>query len=557
MDNVKHLKSGIVEALSAMVDNVDDFGLLLVGSLAHGLFTDRSDIDVVAIDYSGKDYGIAMRRLTHVGNRRCEIFVASPKDLASLHASVTGDGLGTGSLSMATLNYDLFINVAFGIPLTRTDDVLDSVRAFTRERASELACNFDIAKRNFRRWESEILEWLGLEDLAAGAARSAVAHHIMFLINKVGRFPCLSDKRLELLLDRSGLGDNHVQELVALWKAKPETIDDSYLPRVQRALGGPCLDNGSARAIMDETRFYPLLEGAIVNRDQVSILVKPGHEEQVEQFMSRPNVLLCDIPDDMRPLVKILFENGAASFEQGPLALKKTGILCRGTKREIDIGYAGHAWRSEWSSNVALIEITHQEIVAMVEVIILNGVLYANLKEDVVGAIHARSWPQIDSCFRRMVSQICTAFIASKRLGLVFLNSVEEYWLLEILKRSGEHSHFLSLAINALNMQVSDRQSAINAFDQLQKLQDCLAPSVWGDIVNCMESGETHNRIIVGLLSAWAEIKLQSASSGADVASHRRKWMDRSDKIGEQQKHASFAWERTDDIKRELELCAD
>lgn len=554
MWTIENVESAALECLARLVDRPGDFGLLVIGSLAHGLETDRSDIDVIAIDFSGANYGEPVRQLTHIGSQRCEMFFASPKDLADLCQAVTASSSET-AFSNAGFNFELFVNIAFGKAITRKADVDNAIADFTPREAAARTSQVHLSQRDAKRWEAEVFDWLGLHQLAASSAREAIGRHLKHLVSREARFPCLGDKKLEQQIDICGLMSEEMARLVQLWRMRPPYPPLAYVADALLALPGGRADIGDTLCTFGDLRMLPLVTGSVLEGNGGTWLVRPGREERVGGLLARIPCRITDLEHCCRASIRELFLGGEASFAHHGNLLTRKGMPDARRCADISITFSGHEWTGSGKGDLLSLKVGHSVIASRATEVIVHGILFANLREDAVGAIRLQNWRQVDSCFRQMVFSLVRTVLASLGHPTMERGLIDEGWAMHLLSRRDECRGHLSNAKRALEIEVANAAMARAAFDRICTLRNQLSDGIWGDVERSMENGNAHLFAVVHLPNEWARIRLEAGTLTEDLGANRRRMMDSEGTFGTLQRRASLDWNRADDIRNELDRC--
>lgn len=539
-------RSKLESALRPMVDDPERFGLLLIGSNAMGLGNELSDIDVVAIDYSGRDYGMPARQLTHVGQQRCEIYFVSDNDLSELSRQFDDPP------AFKTPEWDLFLRIAYGLPVQRAEQVEKSIAQFPRSRAQQtLSVHLERSIATALAQASKLNE-IGLGDVGASLVRAAAGDMLRLLISREGTHLVTSEKYIETIADKVLAQSDVASCLLGIWRNRLPG-DDGLCCQTACRIWEQLRDEAclvlpeAAFAWRDDVVLIDVLDMTAIRHGQSLYVIQPGFEAAYERLIGRgPN------SDDLRDpgvrralgdsllsgLANVVVDGARFDFDLS----RPDPALCRVSLRGFD-------WPSGYASTLYRVPLALEDLPALATSIYSAGIDFACSKEDAVGAIRSERWWEVDNSLKRMLRDLAVIEMAHHGVNIHILN-----WNFPLLRRAASEDrrfeHWRDILSQANAMTVSNRGEARALMELVSAARQRIPDHVLGMLERSTENGRVHEEVVVGLGTKIA--KLRELVDGALWGNDKGYKRATNAFFAELQERADKNWSRTDDPLKEL-----
>jgi hypothetical protein len=547
----EQIRTGVLQALGCTERQLDRTGILLIGSLSQGLGTELSDVDVVVIDFSTLTEGPPVRQLTHIGQQRCELYITSFAALTTMAhslAELPGDHVGPIVSQQHTRELELFSRIAFGRAIGGEECCQEVLQLYSRSRARELLVRFHQTVLSSKQWEADVLFKLGLPQIASSALREALNHELKRRASDAGRFALIGDKHLAEVIRAIWPEPSEIDELLALWARRdPITIAeyDALLPGRLRS---------DARFACPDIEIVRLVSSSVVRHGSRTFLIRPGKEAIVARLASAEGTALNALDPAAQPVARDLFELGLGRVTEAGRVLALS--LERGAPAATGLTYLGPAWPRAAAGSLLRLPWDLSQLADLAWEIGISGIFFANRQEDAVGAIRQRRWSQVDACFKSMVTWICWGLLAAKGIDPRRPQPLDDYWVLELVRRTPALREAAKAAEHALATTATDHRSAAEGYARIEALLRTAPRGLWGPIVRSMEDGRVHNEVIVGLGNTWARIARGQGLEPRQLQRDRSEMAEPDSLFNRMQPKLSVDWKRRDDIKAELAAVA-
>ena len=548
--HLNDVRRGICEALGPMVSNPEDYGIIIMGSTAQGLDNERSDIDAIIVDFSGKDYVNIQRQLTHSGERRCELFFASPGDLKKL----SDDFVSTPKSH--SHRFETFLRIAYGLPLQRIEDLEPIVQKFPREHAITLLSHLFKRALSPRFDEAAVLRGLGFEDLAVGAMHEALGIALKLIVVQAGRYLPSTIKHLDVQLSRSN-PDDSAQRLFALWMDEVPADSAAYLDSahdmlLQRFdfLGNHCRFSNAEFCVDEQVSTIQIVSAAGLVREQDAFLIRPGLEAAAVALLQRRRVLVVDLLEEERSVAHSLYEHGLAHVEYAGRRFAGKRPQHKLGASAVMITAEGHEWPDEADRALVRLEIDLKSLSRLALCVFNQGIMYASAKEDAVGAIRAQNWFQVDVSLRKMANTIAIMALAYRGVDVIDRANWEYRKAKALVELSPETRPLGALLQSIHSVRVSDHMTAEYVSGVIDDMLKIMPSLPLGALDRCLEDGDMHEYIIVEIGNRLG--KFAATVQIANPSGPRDAMSDTASAFSSLQKRASKSWKRSDDIAMEL-----
>lgn len=550
LDNIER---PVLGAISQMCDYHDQLGLIVIGSMAHQLDNATSDIDIMAVDFSGRDYGVPVRQLTHVGKQRCEIYFASPRDLEALSEKYSNPP------AISDHQYELYLRICYGHPVNRLEQIADSLPSYTRHIARERFRDF-LGLTTLRAiTEAKAALALGLDAIAVCQARLAVRDMLRNAVNEDGRYFTTSEKYLVTLAERLNVHGTQVRDLLLLWGDRIPAEASTYVCRVVKTWnditkGGYNNEDIESLKLVknEELEVVEVMNARALRDGDVLFLVRPDCGERLEGLLKRGAVAIGDLDAGERELASALVRHSLASLRSETITIKFHAPSWPGDIAPCAVTTEGHDWPIGCVEPLIKLALSLKQISTLAYAVFINGINYANAREDAVGAIRSRRWSQVDGALARMATSIVLAYLAYRGVDVR-----PEYWnyagIHKLLERDEVGEKLSALIVSAANITVDDEISALSLYRVVERLDLMIPQHILKMLRKSMENGDIHEYIVVDVgnrLAALAALARGDRWGGPD----RRAMSGGSPHFREMQQKASKKWSRSDDIRKELKV---
>ena len=551
-------KLKIIDAITPMVDHPDQFGVLLMGSIAQDLGTQLSDIDALVIDFSGGSYDRPVRQLTHSGAQRCEFFFSTPARLTELSKEFTWEHVLASDpvaprVEHVSRSLDFLLRVAWGVPLHLTDQVEEARQCFPKSTGIEILDHLHTRRFESKMAEAQLLMELGHGHLAAEAAREAAGFFLKRLVNAEGKFLTTRNKHLEEQVARSKLTGPNISKIMECWKARRYPDPQLYATELLSLMGTRIAAGNPVIRMSDSSvRIKHLASGAVITGPRGTYLIKSGYEKKVAAFLSCEEVDWTEVASQDREILREMYAHGMVEISRGIHAFRDELPIVYPEPTAPCITSTGHEWRQGYEGYFLPLQATWENICTSASEVFMSGILYANLKEDAIGAIRNAWWGAVDVCFRKMVRWVCVAALAYRGINTRVGTPLDDVWVYETIKRVPSMAYLYEVAQRALEVSVRDRISAIEAYRRVETARNLLPALLWDELERSMESGQAHQATIVDLGNVWARLRISEGTDSSSLGHDREEMARTGGAFQRLQRSADLIWDRKDDVLKEL-----
>ena len=547
------IRDGILESIRCMRDDPEQLGLLLMGSLSQGVGNELSDIDVLAVDFSGQDYGMPVRQLTHVGQQRCEIYFASPADLKGLSERMQDEKLQMDSMPVAAQR-ELFVRIAFGKPLRNIPETEEAVATITPARASKMLCDFHDSVTSQLVADTVALQAVGATELAAGKARQALEHRLSAIINGQGDLLLTSVKYLEPMMAKLTQRQGEAGDLLALYKRYLPADPETYIAEAFAGLG---IDDGQVDRLQASMTFHmaqdlrmaDLVNSVSLMQGDRFYVANPAYCDAVRSVAGGP-IALAGLDAMGRSAVRSLVEAklGEIRLQDRPLA----GLFPRLYPHEgVRWMSGGVIWPADCDEAVIRTNCSPEDIVDIFTAIFMAGITYANSQEDAVGAIRKHRWSEVEISLKRMAASLVAIGLAynSVVIDIAIWNHFPQ--ILRMVSRVPGLHAWIPEVRDMASRNISDARSATEMVQALERMRRMLPDTLMTELERSMADGEVHEEVIVRRGNILAQIS-REVHAEKFVREDRTAMSNGQRKFLELQQRASKNWSRADDLAQEL-----
>lgn len=544
---IESLRQMILSAMLRMHPAPGELGIVLVGSLAQGLGNSLSDIDVIAIDFDATRQLAPLTKYAHIGGRRFEAFFVGPGDLRDLAHQFEVEPKAYDAWGMS----GLYFRIAYGLPLHNDAEVQRVTAAFSKARSSEILSAVHERGALNALNETCVLTQLQLHADAAAALRRGIGHHLKRLVCGSKRYAVTGSKYLQVQLSRCAEEEEY-SALLELWRTRlpsnPADYVETGLTELIRA--GYAIDRDSATKIrlVDGVDCTRLVTKPGVRHGKEIFLVNPACENAVAAFCGAgEHELGSFLPADMLGVAQAFYRYGLATIEQG--ARTYAASACRSEPaRLLDLGAEGPAWPEGSDDVLTSLDTSFEEMVELCCCIFEQAIIYSNSKEDVVGAIRALQWSQVEVKLRDMMTAVGVIALANRGLLSRDATSTGDVSILHCLVKDAALSAFGECFRDLMQLKIDGKESARVAIALIEKSVQRLPSHVLADAGRCMEDGRLYRAIVLDLGAKLAELSRKIGGSSAAFEGSRFDNVATSDAT----EGDALSWFRRDDMSEEL-----
>jgi hypothetical protein len=542
-------------------------GVMLIGSIAEGFGNAYSDIDFLVVSAQEEPLPL-MRHMTTYGERRCEFFFRTAKQLAETAATVKQYSVDAEYDIAASEEFDLYHRVCCGVPLLNAHLVERACAPFDKRILTRLVSDIEesaMVEQMSRAW---MFQEMGLGIKAAFAARRAVfaaaaaysanrgetyrSRKFIFNLLENANAPEGAIKCLRKLSTFSGVSSkDYPAECLELirtlgWPAVPESLPEFELNSEGDV---SCWEIGAGCAVLlrdDQELFLLSGRGARywkeLTLDQTWNLERVRGNEQLFKFVCVAHAA---------GIVRIRWRASGRVWSN-PRCLRNVpevpfliGALGESSDRSL-----------EDSCDVAKYPQPAREVVGAV----MNFLTFANYvendKEDAVGAAGKGDWDLLADSLRRQVLHACMARLSVHGVYPIDVQKDEAYDSILQLEKFHETREFVDRAMQLLSLSVSNHAEAISVYQSVGDLtEDLMGPFLSDDQRQTYTSAAAWYRTLkVG--TEWAmladrlgvALPLDELGTLVSVAQGEQKFLMKQHSIAEQ-----LSWRRKIDFVRELD----
>ncbi|MBV8687173.1 MAG: nucleotidyltransferase domain-containing protein [Alphaproteobacteria bacterium] len=376
----------------------------LIGSCAEGFGNPLSDIDILIAIPPGKNKEPVFRHYTWVGEQRVEVYSRPTDDLQefverinALTPDAVADAVRRGQSSEDALEEDLemYHRVLFAYPI-RPNGLLGAVHALMdHEKLIELRAALEEIR--FRNYSELALaaEGLALSNLATAYARSALEAAAASWGARQGQ-TYAGKKFLSWRLARAGLPAERIEKLEEL----TSTISTGFLHRsldfegFVETFGMPAVDVAAEIVAEDEVLRVRLTDQLWIGNQRRTVVVP---SEIVGAFDASIGSGAAQIPDSAEAR-RLCFLSGLARLETSFGRIERVSQAIDGRSDAVMTAKGFGKLPSE----PFVVTEGVSTLVDAAMAISTAGFLFANCKEDAIGAARTGRWRQFDIALGRM-----------------------------------------------------------------------------------------------------------------------------------------------------------
>lgn len=474
----------------------------LIGSCAEGFGNPLSDIDIlIAIPPAGNKEPV-FRHYTWVGEQRAEIYSRPTDDLAefvermnALMPDTVADAVLKGRSSEDALEEDLemYHRILFAYPIEQ-NGLLSSVHALMKhEKLIELRSSLEQIR--FRNYLELALaaEGLGLSNLATSYARSALEAAASSWSARQGQ-TYAGKKFLSWRLARAGLPDQKIEQLEEL----TSTISTGFLhrslefERFVETFDMPAV-NEPARFILNDDVLQVRLTDQLWLGDRHRTIIVPS--ATVGAFDSSIGSGMAEIPESP-DACRLCFLAGLARLET---SFGRTEQVSQAL-----VGESGAIMTAKGfgrlPSGPFVIDDGVDILVDAGIAISTAGFLFANCKEDAIGAAKAARWRQFEIALARMRQFTLDAISYSETFRTVPIESDAPD-----LFRPSTVTELQGQARAAAVIRCRDAASAERALAEAEVIFARLSPEIFGQLQYAASSAFA-GMAFIELVFVWGKV---------------------------------------------------
>lgn len=542
---VGQIRARVLTLLAPLHPTPERLGLLLIGSLAQGLGNTLSDVDVVAIDFRSGDHRPPSRTYGYLDGRRCDVWLVTVADLADLTRRADADFSAYDAWGIS----GLYFRIAFGLPIQNAEETAATTAAFSRQRTSATltAVHAEGAVGAIER--ALVMDQLGLWQEAAAAFRNAVGHHLKLVVARTGCYAVTGSKYLAVQLARSAAPAEYAA-LLDLWRIRLPDDPKRYIRNCAAELTRHGVrverDALSTAHLVKEVERLRLVDAPALRHDDRLFLVDPNLEPDLGVLLERRSWQLSgDASIRHLRLTRALFQYGLVRIEREGKSFNAASPRKSDPVALPSFAADGPRWPAGACRALVPVDVSSDQMLRLACRIFEQTIIYANSKEDVVGAIRERAWSQVEVKLRDMMTAIAIIALANRAILVPDTSSAADAHLHASLVRDPDLAAIGALFWDLMRLGVEDSRAARGAIDLVEGAAALLPAYLLAEGGRCMESGEIYRRFVLEL--GGRLVKLARQANLRDAIT-----FDGGDAEDAAPGADALCWFRVDDMRAEL-----